>query len=149
MRSLLDINILIALLDQGHIHHEIATKWLWKEIRNGWASCPITQNGTIRIMSNSNYPASLAPNQIVHRLSLAVGHPSHEFWADDISILDEGIMDWSFFSGPKQTTDLYLLALAVRHGGRFVTMDHRTPWQAIKHANSENILVLSLEKNAR
>lgn len=56
MRALLDINILIALLDSGHIHHRLATEWVEKNINAGWASCPITQNGCIRIMSQPGYP---------------------------------------------------------------------------------------------
>ncbi len=59
MRALLDVNVLIALLDQDHIFHEVAMGWLETEIRHGWASCPITQNGCIRIMSNPGYPEAI------------------------------------------------------------------------------------------
>ena len=48
MRALLDVNVLIALLDAGHVHHTRASQWLISEIGHGWASCPLTQNGCVR-----------------------------------------------------------------------------------------------------
>jgi len=69
MRALLDVNVLIALLDAGHIHHELAQSWLESNIEPGWASCPLTQNGCIRILSQPNYPAPLPAAQVAERLA--------------------------------------------------------------------------------
>jgi predicted nucleic acid-binding protein len=59
MHALLDVNVLIALLDSDHVHHARARAWLKENIRHGWASCPLTQNGCIRIMSQPGYPNAL------------------------------------------------------------------------------------------
>jgi len=63
MRALLDVNVLIALLDRDHIHHPVASDWLLANIHTGWASCPLTQNGCIRIMAQPGYPNALPPAQ--------------------------------------------------------------------------------------
>ena len=76
MRSLLDVNVLIALLDADHISHTAATAWLSEHGRRGWASCPITQNGCVRIMSHPGYPnahsvaESRGPSPCSHRTPL-------------------------------------------------------------------------------
>ena len=72
MRALLDVNVLIALLDQGHVHHAVARDWLAANIGQGWASCPITQNGCIRIMSQPAYPKNLPARQVAARLAEAL-----------------------------------------------------------------------------
>ena len=59
MRALLDVNVLIALLDSDHTSHAVALGWFTENAREGWASCPITQNGCVRIMSNPGYPNAL------------------------------------------------------------------------------------------
>ena len=87
MKALLDINILIALLDTGHVMHGIATNWLEKEIDHGWASCPLTQNGTIRILSQPAYPNSQPATLVVERLAAACSGEQHTFWPDSISLL--------------------------------------------------------------
>ena len=56
MRALLDINVLIALLDQDHSLHQRAREWFSRNAATGWTSCPITQNGCVRIMANPGYP---------------------------------------------------------------------------------------------
>ena len=69
MRALLDVNLLIALLDAGHIHHRLATGWLASEIASGWASCPITQNGCLRILSQPAYPGARPVAAVAQRLA--------------------------------------------------------------------------------
>ena len=71
MRALLDVNVLIALLDAAHVHHRLATAWLARELKFGWASCPITQLGCIRIMSQPAYPGALRTGDIATRLGEA------------------------------------------------------------------------------
>lgn len=142
MRALLDVNVLIALLDPDHAMHERATEWLAANVRAGWASCPITQNGCIRIMSHPSYPNPVPVGAIAERLAEAVATTHHQFWPDDISILDAGIADHTRIHGPRQVTDLYLLALAVRHRGRFVSFDAKIPLTAVRGAEPQHVISL-------
>ena len=112
MRALLDVNVLIALLDSGHLHHRRAMSWLETNIEHGWASCPITQNGCLRILSQPGYPNPLPVRAVAARLAEAAGHPAHDFWADDLSLLDAGVLTWERIAGHRQITDAYLLAIA-------------------------------------
>ncbi|MBK9161542.1 MAG: PIN domain-containing protein [Nitrosomonadales bacterium] len=143
MRALLDVNVLIALLDAGHIHHELAMSWLESEIKHGWASCPITQNGCIRIMSQPNYPGSLPIGQVAERLAEASASADHVFWPADISLLGSGGVEWPRMLAHRQVTDAYLLALAIRHGGRFVTLDRRIGANAVRDARPDQLVVLA------
>jgi uncharacterized protein len=142
MRSLLDVNVLIALLDADHVSHAAATEWLVENGRHGWASCPITQNGCVRIMSHPGYPNAHAVDEIADRLRAATAHPSHEFWPDSVSLLDNALVHTTRVHGPRQLTDVYLLALAVRHGGRLVTFDGGVARDAVAGARSEHLLQL-------
>lgn len=142
MRSLLDVNVLIAALDAGHVHHARVFEWLAAEGRHGWASSPLTQNGCVRIMSQPAYPAALKPSEVIERLREATAHPSHQFWPDDVSVLDVDAVHGARILGPRQVTDLYLLALAVRHGGRLVTMDGRIAIDAVPGARRHHLLAL-------
>ncbi|MDP2810958.1 MAG: hypothetical protein Q8O34_12485 [Rhodocyclaceae bacterium] len=142
MRALLDVNVLIALLDAGHLHHALAMTWLEREIGHGWASCPLTQNGCLRIMAQPSYPHSLPVAAVAQRLAEAAAHPAHGFWADDYSLLDAGTVDWRRIIGHRQVTDAYLLGLAARNGGRFVTFDTRLTSAPIAGATAQNLLVL-------
>src|SRR3989338_8803712 len=143
MRALLDVNVLIALLDAGHVHHGLAMSWLEREIRHGCASCPLTQNGCIRIMSQPKYPGSLVAAQVADRLAEAANSPDHEFWPADVNMLSEGVFDWTRVLGHRQVTDVYLLALAAHHEGRFVTFDRRIAPDAAKGACTKNLEVLT------
>jgi hypothetical protein len=142
MRELLDINVLIALPDPDHSLHERAREWFGHNAPNGWTSCPITQNGCVRIMAHPGYPNALPVRAVMERFREATRSPYHEFWADDVSLLEPRIADPSRIHGPRQLTDLYLLALAVHRGGRFVTFDASVPVSAIKGAEKKHIVVL-------
>lgn len=142
MRALLDVNVLIALLDASHVSHDSATQWFAEHVHLGWASCPITQNGCLRVMASAGYPNTQPMTAIAERLRDATAHASHEFWADDVSALDGNAVDMTRVHGPRQLTDVYLLALAVRHGGRFVTFDQSIPRIAARGAQARHLLVL-------
>ena len=142
MRALLDVNVLIALLDQDHASHSRAIAWFAKHAKAGWASCPITQNGCLRIMSHSSYPNALAVRAVMQRLAVAVASPVHQFWSDDISLLDGSVADFTRIHGPRQLTDIYLLGLAVHHGGYFVTFDSTIALHAVKGVKKQHLLVL-------
>ena len=133
-RALLDVNVLIALHDEQHVHHRTAADWLSGNARSGWATCPLTQNGCVRILSQPNYPnpVPLADALMVLRRSCAL--PSHVFWHDDISLLDTARLDHGRMHGHRQITDLYLLALAVEHDSRLVTFDAQIPLSAVRGA---------------
>ncbi len=122
MRALLDTSVLIALLDANHVHHRLATTW-FQSHADGWASCPITLNGCIRILSQANYPNRLPMHVVVQGLQEAMQHPMHVFWADDIHPLDTNGINWGQVMRPADITDAYLLALAVKNQGCLVTLD--------------------------
>jgi uncharacterized protein len=142
MRALLDVNVLIALLDSDHASHDSAINWFAKHARAGWASCPITQNGSIRIMSNPGYPNPLPVQAVIERLAEACHQDIHEFWPDNVSLLDSDVVDSTRIHGPRQLTDIYLLALAVQHEGRLVTFDTGIPIAAVRKATTQNLLIL-------
>ncbi len=142
MRSLLDINVLIALFDPDHVSHEPAMSWFAAHAKQGWASCPLTQNGCLRIMSTPSYPNFKPVQAVVKRLEEACAERIHEFWPDGPSLLDSGVFDVTRIHGPRQITDVYLLGLAVQRQGRFVTFDGRVPLQAVRNATERNLTVL-------
>lgn len=142
MRSLLDINVLIALLDGGHLHHQAAHRWLAANERSGWASCPLTQNGCLRILSQPRYSNAQPVALVAERLALATQHASHEFWPDAFSLLESGRLRWDHALGSRQITDLYLLALAVSRGGRLVTLDRGITTVAVPGAEEKHLLTL-------
>lgn len=139
MRALLDVNVLIALFDPDHVSHATATRWFRSNAHLGWASCPITQNGCVRVMSHPAYPNAPTAQVIIERLAVAAASEVHEFWPDDVSLLDAATIDASRVHGPRQITDLYLLALAVRHDGRLVTFDASIARAAVKGAGAKHL----------
>lgn len=141
MRSLLDVNVLLALFDSGHIFHQRARDWLDSVIDDGWASCPITQAGFVRIISGTGYAAPIGTAQAVQLLGGATADPHHRFWPDDIALTGPQI-DRTRLLSHNQVTDVYLLALAVAHGGRFVTFDQRISPAAVPGATPAHLLVL-------
>lgn len=142
MRSLLDVNVLIALLDVDHAHHKAAQAWLWAHLEDGWASCPITQNGCIRILSQSRYANPLPTAQVAMRLAQAAGSRHHEFWPGSVSLLDPALIDPARLLSARQVTDAYLLALAVSKDGRFVTFDRAIPVRAVRGARPRHLVVI-------
>jgi hypothetical protein len=142
VRALLDVNVLIALLDSDHASHGAAMSWFAEHAREGWASCAITENGCIRIMSNASYPNALPVQAVVKHLADACNEAVHEFWSDEISLLNPRVFDWTRIHGSRRLTDIYLLALAVSHEGRFVTFDGNVPLPTVRSANTENLIVL-------
>lgn len=149
MRSLLDVNVLVALLDAAHLHHGAATRWLAANVRKGWASCPLTQNGCVRILSLPAYQNSQPPMAVADRLGQATADRSHEFWPDSVSILEAGRLQWDHVLTSRQITDAYLLALAVARGGRLVTLDQGIAVNAVPGATAKNLVLLGrMERRA-
>ena len=142
MRALLDVNVLLALLDADHVDHHTAREWLTREIRTGWASCAVTQNGFVRVISQPRYPSPVPPSQAIRRLLGAASSQHHRFWACETSLLDGELIDPTRVHGARQVTDVYLLALATSRGGRFVTFDRHIPTSAVPSASEDNLVVL-------
>lgn len=142
--ALLDVNILIALFDIHHLHHELASTWFidWLEQGNQWATCPITQNGCLRILSLPNYQNGFKPIDIKHHLDNAVANSSHLFIADNISLLQDELINWHAIQGAKQLTDTYLLALAKYNGAVFVSLDNRIDKQTVMGFNERDFVSL-------
>ena len=138
MRTTLNIDddVLFALNDEGHIHHLTASRWLAQHMHLGWASCPLTQNGMLRIMSQASYKNVQGLSVLFEKLRNETSQPYDVFWPNDISLLDQAFIDADKLLSPRQLTDAYLLALAVKHGGRLITLDKRIPLNSVKGAKT-------------
>ena len=141
-RALLDVNVLIALLDADHLHHARASAWLSQHIAAGWASCAITQNGCVRIMSQPGYPNALPAARVAQRLREATETAHHRFVPGDLSLLDARHFDTEQLLGHRQVTDAYLLGLALVHRLRFVTFDASVALRVVRGAGVEQLVVL-------
>ncbi len=142
MRALFDVNVLIAILDEQHIHHLAAHEW-WAPNRSaGWATCPLTENGMARVMSQSTYKNPVTSSFAVDLLAVQIAKTDHRFWPDDLSLCDQDWIDPGGILGPNQITDVYLLALAVKNGGRLVTFDRGIPLSAVRGAEPRHLVVL-------
>lgn len=133
--------MLLALLDAGHVHHDRAKSWLLSLPDPKWATSPITENGFVRIISQPAYPGAISAGEAVSLLARAASKPYHEFWADDLSLLDGTFFDRSVISGPKQITDVYLLALAVKHDGCLVALDRSISLGAVIGAEDRHLVL--------
>lgn len=144
VRSILDVNVVIALLDPDHAFHERAHAWWARHDKAGWASCPITENGVVRIMSHPGYSpnSQFGANDVIAHLGTFVERTNHAFWPDDVSIRDAATILPDRIHGGRQVTDLYLLALAVRHRGRLATFDQSIPISAVPAARPANLTVV-------
>ncbi len=133
MIRLLDVNVLIALLDARHVAHEAAHRWFSGQRRHGWATCPLTQNGFIRIVSGPRYGfRSGSPTQAVEVLKDLIQAADHVFWPDDLSLAESPLIDPTALRTSGQITDSYLLALAVSRGGELATFDRRLSTAAVR-----------------
>jgi toxin-antitoxin system PIN domain toxin len=142
MRALLDVNVLVALFDADHVSHSQATRWMEENGKSGWATCPVTQNGFLRVMSQPGYPNQAPVAVLGDRLRQATGDKAHEFWPDTVSVLDDRLVDTRRIHGPRQLTDVYLLALASSRGGRFVTFDKSVTLEAVRGAQKKQLVVI-------
>ncbi len=142
MIALLDVNVLISLLDRAHPFHNTSKAWFIENAQLGWATCPLTQNGCIRIVSQPSYLQALPIQVAITDLQMFCQNSHHHFWPDDVSLLDATKFDHSKIHGPRQLTDLYLLGLAVKHQGRFVTLDGAIALSAVKNAAKKNLVAL-------
>lgn len=133
MTFLLDVNVVIALIDPSHVSHDAAHRWFQAEGQASWATCPLTENGVIRIVGHPRYPNTPGSPAAVAAIAAQLRSLSgHVFWPDDISLVASDHLDTAQVLTSTQVTDSYLLALAVRHGGRLATMDRRLSTRAVR-----------------
>lgn len=131
---LLDVNVLIALLDPAHVQHDAAHEWFAAaQGRHAWATCPLTENGVLRIVGSTRYPNSPGtPAAVAPLLATLRTLPGHVFWPDDISLVDAERVDAARVLSSAQVTDTYLLALACAHGGQLASFDRRLVKDAVR-----------------
>lgn len=133
MTFLLDVNVLVALIDPAHVQHDAAHEWFAKHGKKAWATCPLTQNGVMRIVGHARYPNSPGtPAAVAQLMAGLCALPGHVFWPDDISLLDTRKLDAARILNSAQVTDSYLLALACVHGGKLATFDRRLVVDAVR-----------------
>jgi len=139
---LLDVNVLIALADPQHISHATAHAWFEIEGSSGFATCPLVENGLVRIISHSRYCHPLAsPGDAAPFLKSLARHKHHQFWPDDLSLATSDLVDMQSLRTPGQVTDTYLLALAVSRGGRLATLDRRLSTDAVRGGRKALIFI--------
>lgn len=127
------MNVLIALIDRSHVHHDLVHRWFEHEGHSHWATCPLTENGLVRILGHSCYPNSAgSPAAALALLQRMRSLPGHVFWSDSISLLDPSLVGPLRLLTSSQVTDSYLLALAVARAGRLATLDRRLIPDAVK-----------------
>ncbi len=125
-----DVNVLVALFYEYHPHHFIAKKWFDTVHKTGWATCPLTQNGFVRVLANpTNTNVQLTSYETAMRLCKAIFEAGgfHEFWNDHVSFCDETIFDLKQVKGYKQLTDIYLLGLCQSRSATLITFDKAIP----------------------
>lgn len=141
--ALLDVNVLVALFDPAHLNHEDAHRWFGRNRKHGWATCAITINGCVRVLSSPAYPTvEASPAEVAGRLRSLCSTADHHFWADSVSLMDEALFRLSMFGGHQKITDAYLLGLAVRNHGRLSTFDRSISLKAVHGADAGNIVLI-------
>jgi hypothetical protein len=122
--GLLDVNVLVALAWPNHVHHVAATEWFGGHHRDGWATCPITESGFVRVSSNRRVtPAATTPEAAIRLLRELTALEGHTFWSDDTSIARSPWIAAEKLMGHGQVTDAHLVAVTLSRGGRLVTFD--------------------------
>lgn len=122
--SLLDVNVLFALLWPDHESHSAAQRWFRDHAKKGWATCPLTQVAFVRLSSHrSRSINALHPSAAIDLLEKNTGHPYHEFWSDNLTLADALAPFRERIIGHQQIADAYLLSLAMRKKAHLVTFD--------------------------
>jgi uncharacterized protein len=123
---LLDVNVLLALSDPMHIHHDAAHRWFAEIGSRAWATCPLTENGYVRVASHPSYPNRPGDaGTLLEMLRRFCALEGHTFWVEDASLRDM-IVPGSVLTH-AQVTDVYLVGLARTKGGKLATFDRRIP----------------------
>ena len=145
MAALLDVNALIALVDADHVGHRAIRTWFSANQRSGWATCPLTENGMVRVLSQPAYASGQrTPAEVIEILAAlkTAFKISHEFWAEDASLTDSSLFESTLIAGSRQVTDVYLIGLAARHEATLVTFDRKISWHAVRGASEQRLRVI-------
>ncbi len=139
-KHLADLNVLMALTDENHLHHARTVEWLDGPGGHNWGVCALTAAGFLRLATNPRI-RSASIEEACDVLATLIDHPGYRFWpiVDDWATLAAPFLERVY--GHQQITDAYLLGLAVKEGGVLVTMD-----KAIRslagNRYSQNVLLL-------
>ncbi len=144
MIALLDVNVLVALFDPAHLHHEAAHTWFGSNRSRRWATCALTENALVRVLSNPAYPGRRTTvEDAASRLRTFCSDREHVFWSDSVSVRDPGRFRWNHVQGHRQLTDVYLLALSISNRGRLATFDSTISLKAVQGAAAQNLELLA------
>jgi toxin-antitoxin system PIN domain toxin len=144
MISLLDVGVLVALFDPAHLHHEVAHTWLEADRGSGWATCPMTENGFVQVVSHPDYPGNrVTVSDALDRLGRFAEADDHHFWPDSTSLRRRSRIDPALLEGHEHVQSAYLLLLAVQNEGRLVTFDAEVPVRAVSQAEAEQVILLA------
>ena len=142
--ALLDVNLLLALSNPKHTHHELAHDWFADNHSHGWATCAVTENGFIRVLSNTAARAgTFRPVEVVDLLRRFCSAKEHVFWPDAVSLTDNTLFHASVIRGYRQVSDVYLLGLAKKMGGYLATFDGGIPLNAVVGATRNTLAVIA------
>jgi len=142
--ALLDVNLLIALFEPDHPHHEVAHDWFADSHESGWATCALTQNGFVRILASPRQRTAIhRPVDLVKHLAQFCASRHHVFWGNSVSLTDRSLFNHSMIRGYRQISDAYLLCLAKKMGGCLATFDGGIPLGAVIGATRETLAVIS------
>jgi uncharacterized protein len=142
MRHLLDVNVLIALIDPAHVQHEHVHEWFGQVGHKAFATCPITENGLLRIVGHPKYPNSPGPPSTVAAALTAIrGLDGHQFWPDNISLVEGSLANPALLSSHSRVTDSYLLALARAKKGKLATLDQKLAAAVVADGRSALTLI--------
>lgn len=141
--ALLDVNVLVALFDGAHTHHENAHAWFAARRTHGWATTPLVENGLVRVLSHPAYPGrrtTLVDAVAKLREFRSSGH--HTFWPEDLSLTDASRFAARHVAGHQQITDVYLLGLAVARNAALATFDRRIALESVRGARPEHLVLI-------
>ena len=141
--ALLDVNVLVALFQPDHPHHEVAHDWFADTHTRGWATCPLTQNGLLRILANPRHGALHRPVDLMRHLAGLCRSKHHVFWPDAVSLTDDKLFNAAVIRGHRQLSDIYLLGLAKKMGGCLATFDAGIPLGAVIGATRDTLAILA------
>jgi uncharacterized protein len=142
MTFLLDVNVLIALIDPGHVGHDAAHSWFEELGQQDWATCPITQAGVIRIVGHPRYPNTPgSPAEVAEIMQRLCSLDGHKFWPDRVNLFGGEVIDASEIRTSAQVTDSYLLALAASQGGKLATFDRKLSSRAVRGGRGALFLI--------
>jgi toxin-antitoxin system PIN domain toxin len=140
---LLDANVLIGAIWPKHGFHKAAERWFAENANEGWATCPLTQLAFVRILSNPSFSReAITTSAAAQLLRDNLKHPAHEFWPDDVTFAEALDYFAPRLTGHTQTTDAYLLGLAMHRKGKLVTFNRGVLALAGEHAAARAALVI-------